>query len=94
MKKKIITLLLLCCMLTGCEEYDETNITPSLSSVNMEYSTFHLIQDEKTNIVYIDNVIKTESEFGWNYNHIYTPYYSKNGKLCRFVDGRVVEIDE
>ena len=92
MKKKLIVLLFACLLLTGCEDVEVTT-TPSISTVDMEYSQFDLICDEKTNIVYIDNVVKSETEYGYKYHHIYTPYYSRNGKLCRFVDGKVVEIE-
>lgn len=92
MKKKVIALVLACVMLTGCEEV-EVSTSPSLSSVDMEYSTFDLIQDEKTCIVYIDNVVRTYDGTFWKSFHVYTPYYSKNGKICRYVDGRVVEIE-
>lgn len=94
MKKKL--LLVACALiLTGCAEMDEHDIkaTPTVGSVQMEYSDFNLITDQKTGIVYIDNLIVTFDD-GWkHYNHVYTPYYGRNGKLCRFVDGKVVEVE-
>ena len=92
MKLKIAVLMLACFMLTGCEEV-EVSTTPSVGTVQMEYSQFNLTCDEKTSIVYIDNVVKNETEYSYEYFHIYTPYYSRTGKLCRFVDGKVVEIE-
>ena len=92
MKKKICMAILVCLLLTGCEE-TSVEITPTVNTVQMEYSDFDLITDQKTGIVYIDNVIVTFDD-GWkHYNHIYTPYYGKNGKPCKFVDGKVVEIE-
>ena len=80
--------------LTGCE-YEPAEVTPTIQSVQMEYSDFKLITDKKTGIVYIDNVIETYkgNNSGTHYFHVYTPYHSENGKLCRFVDGKVVEIE-
>jgi len=93
MKRKIFALFSIACLvLTGCEDVKVTT-TPSVSAVQMEYSDFDLITDQKTGIVYIDNVVVTFDD-GWkHYNHIYTPYYGRNGKPCRFVDGKVVEME-
>jgi hypothetical protein len=59
----------------------------------MEYSDFDLITDQKTGIVYIDNEITGETSFGYKPFHIYTPYYGRHGKPCKFVDGIVVELE-
>lgn len=92
MKKKICMAILVCLLLIGCAE-TSAEVTPTVNTVQMEYSDFDLITDQKTGIVYIDNVIVTFDD-GWkHYNHIYTPYYGKNGKPCKFVDGKVVEIE-
>lgn len=93
MKKK---LLFVACVLflTGCAEIDEhdINVTPTVGSVQMEYLDFDLITDQKTGIVYIDNMVVTFDEDGCrHYNHVYTPYYGKNGKPCKFIDGMEVE---
>lgn len=91
-KKVLIILFLTAVLLTGCEE-TSVDVTPTVNTVQMEYSDFELITDQKTGIVYIDNVIVT-IEDGWKrYNHVYTPYYGKNGKPCKFVDGKVVEVE-
>lgn len=96
MKKAICLLLISCLFLTGCEESD-VEVRPSVETVQMEYSDFDLVVDEKTGIVYIDNRIKTGSaNDGFSFTewwHIYTPYYGKNGKPCKFVDGKVVEVE-
>ena len=93
MKKKLTIAAILAMMcLTGCES-EPVTVEPSIYSVQMEYSDFDLITDQKTGIVYIDNVIVTFDD-GWkHYNHVYTPYYGRHGKPCRFVDGRVVEVE-
>ena len=84
MKKLIISILLILC-LTGCEYYQPTTVDNSV-----EYSDFKLIIDSKTKVVYIDNMIVNSN----GEHHIYTPYYSKNGKLCKYDDERLMEIGE
>lgn len=46
-----------------------------------------LVYDPITKIIYI----KQQQE-GWG-KYIYEPYYSENGKLCRYVDGEIIEVD-
>ena len=93
MKKKVVTLILLCsCLLMGCEEEP----MPSMVTVSMEYSDFSLVTDSKTGIVYLDNCIRTGADDNFKFTdrwHIYTPYYGRNGKPCKFVDGKVVEVE-
>lgn len=87
MKRKMMILAMLACMaLTGCE----AEPMPSMIDVSMEYSDFTLVADSKTGIVYIDNEFDYQ---GGSPAHVYTPYYGRNGKLCRFVDGKVVEVE-
>jgi len=89
MKRKIILLLCAVCLLTGCEQ----NAEPTISTVQMEYSDFNLIVDQKTKIVYIDNKTKFHYQNGSEQvSHIYTPYFSERGNLCRFDDGEIKEI--
>ena len=93
MRKRIIVLFTMACLvLTGCEEM-KVDTAPSVSAVQMKYSDFDLITDRKTGIVYIENEIKIPGEYGSHYYQIYTPYYGRNGKPCRFVDGKVVEVE-
>lgn len=93
MKKSIILILLCSYFLIGCEDVN-VDTTPTVNTVQMEYSDFDLITDQKTGIVYIDNVIVSFDD-GWKHydSHVYTPYYGKNGKPCKFVDGKVVEVE-
>ena len=70
-----------------------SNEEPTIEAVQIEYSDFDLVVDEKTGIVYIDNVFKTSYNGIIHDNHIYTPYYSENGKLCKFDDNQLIEID-
>jgi uncharacterized protein YcfL len=84
--KKIAVCMLLIILLAGC---DNIEAEPVAQDVQIEYSTFNLVIDSKTKIVYIDN--KVQSDSGITY-HIYTPYYSKNGNLCKHVDGKIKEV--
>lgn len=93
MKRKVMILAMLACLaLTGCEESD-IEVTPTVDTVQIEYSDFDLVVDEKTGIVYIDNAIKTGEANGFHERwHIYTPYLGKSGNPCKFIDGKVVEL--
>ena len=89
MRKIFISgVLLLSCafLLSGCDTAYNTPVENSI-----EYSDFNLIVDDKTKIVYIDNAIDTGDKGLYTY-HVYTPYYSKNGRLCKFDDGKIIEI--
>ena len=89
MKRKMMILAILACLvLTGCEESGRA-VTPTVSTVQMEYSDFDLIVDQVTGVVYIDNIVRTYE--GWY--HVYTPYYGKSGNPCKFIDGKVVEVE-
>lgn len=96
MKKVSLLLLIAIIFLTGCSEEEyQTQTTPTIKSVQMEYSDFDLAIDKKTNIVYIKNIVTTyKGESGWaNDYYIYTPYYSENGKLCKFNGEKIVEVE-
>ena len=58
MKKALALLVVSCLFLTGCEETN-IEVRPSVNTVQMEYSDFNLVTDEKTGVVYIDNVVTT-----------------------------------
>ena len=78
MKRLFLIILLLMC-LTGCEQ--------STEYVQADYDiTFNLVSDPQTGIIYIKS--QTYNDY------VYTPYYSKNGKLCRYVDGEIKEVEQ
>lgn len=80
-------LLLLCVfILSGCDTAHNTPIENSI-----EHSDFNLVVDNKTKVVYIDNTIDAGDNKFYTY-HVYTPYYSENGYLCKFDDGKMIEI--
>ena len=69
--------------LTGCEDVNTTSI-PAQADYDI---TFNLVSDPETGIIYIKN-------YTYHGNYVYTPYYSKNGKLCRYVDGEIKEVEQ
>lgn len=80
MKKIMAVVLCGIFLLTGCAN-------KNIESVETESITFDLASDRDTGIIYIKN-----NTYGNHY--VYTPYYSENGKLCRYDDGRIVEIED
>lgn len=92
----ISIIIILGCSLIGLihdakKKYNQES--PEIETVQIEYSAFDLVVDGKTGIVYIDNTFKTSYNSVIHDNHIYTPYYSENGKLCKFDDNQLIEID-
>lgn len=87
MKKYLLVIVSL--LLMGCES---TQTNPLVSTIQIEYSDFDLTVDSKTNVVYIDNKIKIPGEYTDKIYHIYTPYYTSNGRICNFHDGKIKEI--
>lgn len=81
--KKLIVMVICVLFLTGC------TTSENLEDVNksVESMTFDLVSDPTTGIIYIKNLTRA----GY---FVYTPYYSENGKLCKFVDNKIVEVDE
>lgn len=94
MRKEIIVLALLLtltlCILCGCEETGVGSKSYQAHSQLCEIDgTKDLYYYKKTKIVYI---VFNECAGYDGYGYM-SPYYSKNGKLCRYVDGEIVEID-
>ena len=79
MKKIIAVALCGIFLLTGCGE--------NVDSVDIEENTtFDLVSDHDTGIIYIKN--RTYCGF-----FVYTPYYSENGMLCKYKNGKIVEVE-
>lgn len=74
-----------CLLLCGCEA-SNTGIQDVYIK---EQTSFDLIVDRQTGIVYIDNNI-----WGDAHGHVYTPYYSANGNLYRYDDGVLIEVKD
>lgn len=81
MKKKLAAAALagtfMSLAITGCAE-----ITGSGREIAPLDTTGMMLEyDEDTKIVY------------WKGHYRISPYYSENGKLCRYVDGEIVEVE-
>jgi hypothetical protein len=77
----------LCC--SGCE-YESENVESRAERGVIEYVdfTYDIVADEDTHILYIYHNPPSGS------NDVLCPYYSKNGKLCRYEDGKIIEVDD
>ena len=91
MMKKCVVLILLSALLTGCDTVESADYNPYSPYVSTHHVKFNLIEDPNTGILYIDNTFDYE---GGQPGHVYVPYYSENGKLCRLNDGKIVEVTE
>lgn len=90
MKKLIVGLLLICLLCcSGCE-YESENIESRAERGVIEYVDFtdDIVADEDTHILYIYHNGLYQSN-----NAVLCPYYSKNGKLCRYEDGKIIEVN-
>ena len=89
MKKLIVSLLLICLLCcSGCE-YESENIESRAERGTIEYVDFtdDIVADEDTHILYIYHKVESGLAF-------LSPYYSKNGKLCRYEDGKIIEVND
>lgn len=87
--KKIVVMLLLTLMLTGCEYLPSGNTEyDSIGSLLPCETDPTLFYDRSTRIVYY---ILGESSGYQGYGYM-SPYISKNGCFCRYIDGEIVEV--
>ena len=87
MKKLIVSLLLICLLCcSGCE-YESENIESKAERGAIRYVNFtdYIVADEDTHILYY--------RYTRDGGVVLSPYYSKNGKLCRYEDGKIIEVD-
>ena len=86
MKRLILCALIIC--LLFCSGCTKENLESRAEQGSIEYFdlTYHVVADEDTHILYI---------FCDGNNAAYIcPYYSKNGKLCKYEDGKIIEVEE
>lgn len=97
-KRKVILLgvlmLVACSFLIGCFE---TSVNSSDSAAN-EMLNFEEIEERKglayekeTKVIYY--MASTNAYNGYSYTY-FAPYISENGKFCRYINGKIVEISE
>lgn len=86
MKRIILSGLII--SLLFCSGCTEENLDSRAEQGLIEYVDFtdDVVADEETHIMYIYRSIGN--------NGFMTPYYSKNGKLCKYEDGKIIEVSE
>ena len=85
MKRLIFCALIICLLFcTGCTE---ENLESRAEQGQIEYVDFteDIVADKDSHILYIYRSIGN--------NGYMTPYYSKNGKLCKYEDGKIIEVE-
>ncbi len=85
MKRLIFCALIICLLFcTGCTE-ENLESRAERGTISYEHFAYDVVADEDTHILYI---------YHHNNNTAYIcPYYSKNGKLCRYEDGKIIEVE-
>lgn len=71
----------LCGLVRIFEKYED-----SVSKQTKEEPT-NLVYDENTKVIYYST-----SPYNYQYAHM-ANYVSENGKFCKYIDGKIVEID-
>lgn len=86
MKKLILCALIIC--LLFCSGCTEENLESKAELGQIEYVNFtnRVVADSETHILYI--------HFSDGESCAVSPYYSKNGKLCKYEDGKIIELGE
>ena len=81
MKKIILGFLML--SLLFCSGCSKQSLADRAEEGNIYYADYtHLVKaDSETHILYIET------------HYTLSPYYSKNGKLCKYEDGKIIEIE-
>ena len=86
MKKLILCTLIICLLFcTGCTE---ENLESRAEQGLIEYVdlTEYIVADNDTHILYVKHSNRDISYL--------SPYYSENGKLCKYEDGKIIEVEE
>ena len=68
-----------------CLESENLESRAEQGLIEYEDFTDSVVADEDTHILYIYRSIGN--------NGYLTPYYSKNGKLCKYEDGKIIEVE-
>lgn len=86
MRKFIFCLLVIC--LLFCSGCDSTSLNSRAEQGDIDYVNFAsvVVADSETHILYI--------RFSDGEGCGVSPYYSKNGKLCKYEDGKIIELGE
>jgi hypothetical protein len=85
MKKFILCTLITCLLFcSGCTE-ENLESRAEQGQIRYEDLTKYVVADKDTHILYI--------EFSVGYSGYLSPYYSENGKLCKYEDGKIIEVE-
>lgn len=85
MKRLILFTLIICLLFcTGCTE---ESLESRAEQEQIEYVdlTYDVVADKDTHILYF-------YYFRGNNSYL-SPYYSENGKLCKYEDGKIIEVE-
>ena len=84
MKKLILCVLIICLLFcSGCTE-ENLESRAELGQIKYVNLTECIVADKDTHILYIKY---SKGNVGY-----LSPYYSQNGKLCRYEDGKIIEV--
>lgn len=93
MKKIVITiiaLVLLCAIMSGCSTMSGTQTNSSNSLIKSIPDSESLSYRTDTKVIYI---IFHESMGYYGYGYM-APYISENGNYCKYIDGKIIEIEK
>lgn len=86
MKRLILCTLIICLFCcTGCTEDVTLESKAEQGQIRYEDLTEYIIADKDTHILYV--------RYSAGYKGYLSPYYSENGKLCKYEDGKIIEVE-
>lgn len=89
------SIIIVACMMLGilssCNSNSEKTSTGDTYTDMAIRSEFCNISDR---LVYDSNTLVIYYKFKTSYYGYMAPYYSESGKLCRYIDGQIVEIEQ
>lgn len=80
----VVVVCLLCC--SGCVESESLESRAERGAIYYVDFTDDIVADKDTHILYY--------RYTRDGGVVLSPYYSKNGKLCRYDDGKIIEVGE
>lgn len=87
MKKLILCTLIICLLCcSGCLESENLESRAERGTIEYVDITNQIVADKDTHILYYLDEVGDSTYM--------CPYYSKNGKLLRYEDGKIIEVGE
>lgn len=85
MKKLILCALIICLLFcSGCTE-ENLESRAEQGQIRYEDLTEYVVADKDTHILYV--------RYSSGCKGYLSPYYSENGKLCKYEDGKIIEVE-